>query len=190
MKEIKTIFSDKIKAVDTKWKIKTFKQEKKNIVDFIIKFEALAIKTNTNELYAIFLLKKNTWHNIIKTILGYPSIAIPKTLKEWKVVVILVEQEYKSTKKQHNYRTSTGITYGKWEQLMNIKKSNNNFKNRKPKYFNYNKYGYIAKECWLEKKEQEIQMCFKYNKKRYITKDYKRKQTMKKWKVQKEIGFW
>ena len=60
MKEIKTIFSDKIKAVDTKWKIKTFKQGKKNIVDFIIKFEALAIKTNTNELYAIFLLKKNT----------------------------------------------------------------------------------------------------------------------------------
>ena len=69
------------------------------------------------------------------------------------MVVILVKQEYKSTKKQHNYRTSTRITYREWEQLMNIKKSNNNFKNRKPKYFNYNKYDYIAKECWLEKKE-------------------------------------
>jgi len=30
---------------------------------------------------------------------------------------------------------------------MNIGKSNNNFKNGKPKYFNCKKYGYIAKEC-------------------------------------------
>jgi len=30
---------------------------------------------------------------------------------------------------------------------MNIGKSNNNFKDRKPKYFNYNKYGHMAKEC-------------------------------------------
>jgi len=29
---------------------------------------------------------------------------------------------------------------------MNIEKSNNNFKDRKPKYFNYSKYGQIAKE--------------------------------------------
>jgi len=30
---------------------------------------------------------------------------------------------------------------------MDIGRSNNNFKDRKPKCFNYNKYGYIAKEC-------------------------------------------
>jgi len=29
------------------------------MADFIIKFEALAIKTDTDELHAIFLLKKN-----------------------------------------------------------------------------------------------------------------------------------
>ena len=38
VKEIKTIFSDKTKAADTEWKIKTFKQGKQNIVDFIIEF--------------------------------------------------------------------------------------------------------------------------------------------------------
>jgi len=40
-------------------KIKTFKQEKKNIADFIIKFDALAMKADTDELHTIFLLKKN-----------------------------------------------------------------------------------------------------------------------------------
>ena len=30
------------------------------MVDFIIEFEALAIKVDTDELHAIFLLKKNT----------------------------------------------------------------------------------------------------------------------------------
>jgi len=59
IKELKTTFSDKTKAVDAKWRIETFKQGKKNTVDFIIEFEALAMKTDTNELHAIFLLKKN-----------------------------------------------------------------------------------------------------------------------------------
>jgi len=60
VKEIKTTFSDKSKAADVKWKIETFKQEKRNTVDFIIEFKALAMKANTDELHAIFLLKKNT----------------------------------------------------------------------------------------------------------------------------------
>ena len=59
IKEIKTTFSDKTKAADAKWKIKTFKQGKKKTADFIIKFEALAMKADTDELHAIFLLKKN-----------------------------------------------------------------------------------------------------------------------------------
>ena len=57
--EIKTMFSDKTNILDTKWKIETFKQGKKNMADFMIKFEALAIKADTDELHAIFLLKKN-----------------------------------------------------------------------------------------------------------------------------------
>ena len=52
-------FSNKSKAVDAEWKIETFKQGKRNTVDFIIEFEALAMKVNTDELHAIFLLKKN-----------------------------------------------------------------------------------------------------------------------------------
>jgi len=53
------MFSDKIKATDAKWKIKTFKQGKKNTADFMIEFDALAIKADIDELYTIFLLKKN-----------------------------------------------------------------------------------------------------------------------------------
>ena len=48
-----------MKAADTEWKIESFKQEKKNIVDFMIEFNALAMKANTDELYTIFFLKKN-----------------------------------------------------------------------------------------------------------------------------------
>ena len=53
------MFSGKNKTADTEWKIKTFKQEKKNTVDFMIEFKALAIKADIDELHAIFLLKKN-----------------------------------------------------------------------------------------------------------------------------------
>jgi len=59
VKELKTMFSDKSKAADTEWKIETFKQGKRNTVDFIIEFEALAMKADTDELHTIFLLKKN-----------------------------------------------------------------------------------------------------------------------------------
>ena len=83
-------FSDKTKAVEAKWKIETFKQGKKNMVDFMIEFEALAMKADTDELHAIFLLKKNVRQDIIKMILGYSPIATPETLKKWKVVITLV----------------------------------------------------------------------------------------------------
>jgi len=59
VKEFKTTFSDKSKAADAKWKIETFKQGKRNTADFMIEFEALATKADTDELHAIFLLKKN-----------------------------------------------------------------------------------------------------------------------------------
>ncbi len=41
MKEIKTMFSNKMKAADAKWKIETFKQGKKNTVDFMIEFKSI-----------------------------------------------------------------------------------------------------------------------------------------------------
>ena len=97
MKEIKTMFSNKTKTADAEWKIETFKQEKKNTANFMIEFKTLAIKIDTNKLYAIFLLKKNVRQDIIKMILGYLPIVAPETLKEWKMVITLVGQEYKST---------------------------------------------------------------------------------------------
>ena len=106
------MFSDKTKAADTEWKIKTFKQGKKNIVDFIIEFKALAMKTDTDKLHVIFLLKKNVWADIIKTILRYPPIAAPESLKEWKMAITLVRQGYESIKECHDYWTDKETTYG------------------------------------------------------------------------------
>jgi len=186
VKELKMTFSDKSKAADTKWKIETFKQGKRNIADFIIEFEALAMKADTDELHAIFLLKKNVRQDIIKMILGYPSMAMPEILKEWKVAITSVGQGYESTEGRHDYKTSTGITYGGRGQPMDIRKSNDNFKDGKPKCFNCNKYGHMAKECRSEKKERETRMCFKCDKKGHIVKDCKGKQIMKKRKVQEE----
>ena len=107
-------FSDKMKAADAKWKIESFKQGKWNTTDFMIKFEALAMKADTDELHAIFLLKKNVRQDIIKMILGYLPIAVLETLKEWKVVITLVGQGYESIEGQNNYKMSIGVTYGGW----------------------------------------------------------------------------
>ena len=57
-----------------------------------------------------------------------------------------VRQGYESTKGRNDYRTSTGITYRGQGQPMDIGKSNKNFKNRKLKCFNCNKYRYMAKD--------------------------------------------
>ena len=59
MKEIKTIFGDKIKAADAKQRIESFKQGKWNTVDFMIEFNILAMKADMDGLHVIFLLKKN-----------------------------------------------------------------------------------------------------------------------------------
>ena len=62
----------------------------------MIEFKVLAIKADTDELHAIFLLKKNVQQDIINMILGYPSIVVPETLKKWKMAITLVKQRYKS----------------------------------------------------------------------------------------------
>ena len=53
------MFSNKSKTIDTEWKIKIFQQGKKHIANFMIEFEALAMKAETGDIYTIFLLKKN-----------------------------------------------------------------------------------------------------------------------------------
>jgi len=69
---------------------------------------------------------------------------------------------------------------------MDIRKSNNNFKDGKPKCFNCNKYGHMAKKYKSKKKEQKIRKCFKYDKEGHIAKDCKGTQLMKKQKIQEE----
>jgi len=102
------------------------------------------------------------------------------------VVITSVEQGYKSTEGQNDYKMSIEITYREQGQPMGIGKSNNNFKDGKPKCFNCNKYRHMAKECQLKKKEQETRKCFKYNKEGHIAKDCKETQLMKKQKIQEK----
>ena len=68
---------------------------------------------------------------------------------------------------------------------MDIRKSNDNFKDEKLKCFNCKKYSHIAKKCW-GKKEKETRKCFKCDKKGHIMRDCKGKQLMKKQKIQEE----
>ena len=59
VRKLKTMFSNKSKATNTEWKIKTFKQGKKHIANFMIELEALVMKADIDKLHTILLLKKN-----------------------------------------------------------------------------------------------------------------------------------
>ena len=62
------------------------------------------------------------------------------------MVIISVRQRYKFMKGWHDYQIETGTTYGGQDLLMDIRKSKDNFKDRKPKCFNYEIYGHMAKD--------------------------------------------
>ena len=70
----------------------------------MIEFKALAIKTETNNTYAIFSLKKNIRGDIIKIILEYTPITILTSLKRQKIAIISVRQEYEFTKGRQDYK--------------------------------------------------------------------------------------
>ena len=110
----------------------------------MIEFKALAMKTDMDELYVIFLLKKNIQQDIIKMILGYLPIVAPETLKEWKVVITSVGQGYEFTEEWQDYKIGMEMTYSRQEQPMDI---SDNFKDGKPKCSNCNKYSHMVKEC-------------------------------------------
>ena len=59
-----------------------FKQDKTHIANFMIESEVLAMKAEIDNIHTIFLLKKNTRTDSIKTILGYLPMAAPETLRE------------------------------------------------------------------------------------------------------------
>ena len=179
VKKIKTAFSDKSKVADTEWKIETFRQNKKHIADFMIEFDVLAMKVETNEIHTIFLLKKNVRADIIKTILGYSPMAALEMLKEQKVAITLVGQAYKSMESRNDYKTNTGTMFRGQGMPMNIEKMQDNFDEQKrPKCFNCNTYGHIAKEYKKPKKSREIRKCYKCDKVKYLEKDCRFKQKM------------
>jgi len=47
----------------------------------------------------------------------------PDILKEWKIAITSVEQEYESIESQHNYKTGTEITFGGQGAPMDIGKA-------------------------------------------------------------------
>ena len=139
------------------------------MVDFIIEFEILAIMADINKLHAIFLLKKNVQADIIKMVLEYPPMAASEILKEWKIAITLVSQEYKSTKGRQDYKTGIETTYGERGLPMNIGKAKDNFdKKRRSKYFNCKAYRHIVKDCRKPKKKQDTRKYYKCKKIRHI----------------------
>ena len=161
-----------------------FQARKEEHSDLMIEFKTLAIKVDTNELYVIFLLKKNVWPDIIKMILGYSLIVAPETLKEWKVAITSVRQGYKSIEGWHNYKIGIRTTYGGQELPMDIRKSKEKFKDRKPRYFNCDIYRHMVKDCKRPEKEKDNRNCYKCEQVGYITKDYRTKQKIKDQSVQ------
>ena len=69
---------------------------------------------------------------------------------------------------------------------MEIGKSNENFKDRKPKCFNCKIYGHIARGCKKPKKENNTQKCYECKRTGHIARDCKTKQKMKKQSIQED----
>ena len=82
VKEIKIMFSDKTKTADARWKIKSFKQEKKNTVDFMIEFDTLAMKMDTNELHAIFFIEEERMTRHHQDNIGLPTHSCTRDTQE------------------------------------------------------------------------------------------------------------
>ena len=69
---------------------------------------------------------------------------------------------------------------------MEIRKSNENFKDGKPKCFNCEICGHITRDCKKQKKEKDTQKCYECGRTEHIARDCKTKQKIKKWSVQEE----
>ena len=147
---------------------------------------ALASKAQTDDQHAIFLLKKNINREIIRAIMAYPLTQAPKSLEQWKVAITAVGQGYEWTNIHYDYRTGLEITYGGMGKPMEIGQQQNNGQERKPKYYNCNKFGHMAKDCQQLKKEKKPQECFKCSKEGHIAIGCRASQQMKTRSSQKE----
>ena len=140
---------------------------------------ALASKAQIDDQHAIFLLKKNVNREIIRAIMAYPPIQAPKSLEQWKVAITAVGQGYEWTNICYDYKTGSGITYEGMGKPMEIGQQQNNGQGRKPKYYNCNKFGHMAKDCRQPKKEKKPQGYFKCSKEGHIAIGCRASQQMK-----------
>src|SRR5258708_6787287 len=151
-KDINTLFTDGNMRERMEWKIEEFKQGNQNTADFILKFEVMKKKSKTDDIHAMFLLKKHVRKDIIKTILGYPKSTIPTTYKQWCDNIVSVGLGYESTEIRGDQKTNTGITYGGSGQPMEIGRKNFEWnKDGSPKCHKCGIFGHIGRECTKQK---------------------------------------
>ena len=84
------------------------------------------------------------------------------------MAITAVGQEYEWTNIHCDYRTGSGITYEGIGKPMEIGQQRNNEQGCRPKCYNYNKFGHMAKDCQQPKKEKKPQECFKCGKEGHI----------------------
>lgn len=166
VKDVSKTFGDDGVKERAQLKIEGFNQGKMNTMDFIVMFDLLKRQSKISDEHATFLLKRNTRPDIIRIILGYPPSALPDKYGEWKESILSVGKG-KDFLGAGDKKTSTGVVYGGRGQPMEIGRSLPRFKDGKPKCFNCNKYGHLAKEC----KNAKNTKCFNCGKEGHISKD-------------------
>jgi hypothetical protein len=154
---------------EAQYKIESLVQGRTHIADFLVMFDSLKTRAGIDDKHAIFLLKKNVRREIVRTIMGYPPSMIPSDYDAWKEAILSVGKGYDAPEMNRDRRTASGIVYGGKGQPMDIGRSKPAFdKEGKPKCFNCNLYGHMAKDCRKPKKKPT---CYNCDKEGHIAKD-------------------